>query len=796
MKMRWTKEELLIVVVLALGIGANAAMFTLMKAAFIDPLPYRDAERLVSISGIASDHRFAGGVNRYDPSTYEFREIRSRTHNLEDMAFTDHLDFQLTGTDEPVRVVAARVSASFFTLLGVQPLLGRTFLPEENRPGRTHVVLVSDNFWKSRMAGDRSAVGKTLRLDEEPSIVVGVLPPGFSFDYPTLGSPEPADIYVPFPIADSSAAASGLSGATDHGRVFARLRPGGGIKEAAIELENIARDLYPRGKLVPRGPAGLSFQVATLREAIAGSQRQLLWLLLAGVAVLLLIACANTAQILLARSLRRAKEVAIRAALGATRARLIREFVVEGLSLASCGGLFGLLFSIWITRFLIGLLPGRNPILESAHVDLRVVSFAAALSILSALMFAVVPAVKGSVWSLAPSLNTRTAIGQGNRWRQILIAVEVSLSVFLLCGAGIIGQNLWAVVSASKGFEFKNVSVMQLRLPPSRRRSRTYQEYLENIRAIPGVSAAAVATAIPLRPVRGGFYQMVGEPTDVRATRPPTWGYWVSEDYFRVLGIPLIQGRTFRNDDTRDRPRVAVVNEELVRSHGIGPNPIGRQIDDGPDGVITIVGVAGDTRIRGPLIAHEPQFYTSYLQYFFPNAYVLVRSSLTQAHLVSRVKDSIRASYEDQPVFNVTTMDEIFSRSTAAPRFNAFLIGAFSLLAAIMAACGLYSVISSLVSQRTSEIAVRIVLGASPFDILKTVWATTVAWILGGLAVGLGLGIETRTTIRTFSNSAVSGSPELFALVVLFFVVVTLLASYVPLRRAVYLDPVVALRAE
>jgi putative ABC transport system permease protein len=231
MIMRWNREELLIVLVLALGIGGNAAIFTLMNAAFLSPLPYRDAERLVSVNGIVFDKRVAGGINRYDPSISEFLEIRKRSHVLEDMAFMDHLDFQLTGIDEPVRVFAARVSASFFPLLGVQPSLGRTFSPDENTPGRTHVVLLSDNFWRTRMGGQRDIVGQTLHLDGEASTVVGVLPPGFSFDYPTLGSPEPADIYVPFPMSDSSAPESGLSGRVDHVRIFARLRAGSDLAQ-------------------------------------------------------------------------------------------------------------------------------------------------------------------------------------------------------------------------------------------------------------------------------------------------------------------------------------------------------------------------------------------------------------------------------------------------------------------------------------------------------------------------------------------------------------------------------------
>src|SRR2546425_5561213 len=285
----------LAVLVLALGIGGNAAIFTLLKAAFVDPLPYHDAERLVTVIGSVSDKRIQGGVNLYNPSVSEFLEIRKRSRVLEQMAFVDHRDFQLTGTDEPVRVFAARVTASFFPLLGVRASLGRTFSPEENSPGRNQVVIVSNDFWKTQMGADPAAVGRTLRLNGEPCVVVGVLPPGFGFDYPSLGIPEPAEIYVPFPIETSYSLQSGLSGPVDHVCVIASLRVGSGRAQAAAELEGIANSLYPPEQRVPSEPSGRSLQALPLQEAIVGTQRSVLWLLLGGVSVLLLIACANTA---------------------------------------------------------------------------------------------------------------------------------------------------------------------------------------------------------------------------------------------------------------------------------------------------------------------------------------------------------------------------------------------------------------------------------------------------------------------------------------------------------------------
>jgi putative ABC transport system permease protein len=401
------------------------------------------------------------------------------------------------------------------------------------------------------------------------------------------------------------------------------------------------------------------------------------------------------------------------------------------------------------------------------------------------------------MWSLGSHLNARVVVGQGNRWRHVMIATEAALSMFLLCGAGLTMQNLWSLISSPMGFDSNQILMMQLRLPSQRdQRSLLVQEYLAKIAAVPGVQASAVATALPLRPGNGGFNRMVGEPIEALEKRRPTWTYFVSPDFFRTLGIPLIAGRTFRDDDTVGRPLVAVVNQEFVRSHGIESNPIGAQIDDGPSGRITIVGIVRDARVRGMQTSAEPQLYMSYLQFFQPSIYVLVRSSLEQGQLISRVKTAIHSSYADQPIFNVATMDEVFTNSIASPRFNALLVGSFALLALAMAASGMYSVISCLVSQRTSEIALRIALGAGGPQIVKTVLLSTSAWVLAGLAAGLGLGLAAMKTIRSLSNSIVPGSPAMFAAVLLLFLVVTLCSAARPVRRATRLEPILALRGE
>ena len=786
----------LIVLVLALGIGGNTAIFTLLKAAFLDPLPYREADRLVTVMENTG----------WNPSDAEFLEIRARTHTLDEMAFAEFRDMQLAGTGEPVRVFAARVTASFFPLLGTSASIGRTFLTDENRPGQTPTVVLNDAFWRSRLGADPAAVGRKFRLDGQIALVVGVLPPGFRFDHPTLGIQEPVDIYTSYPLDPAAALLTSASGRGVPGRVLGRLRPGVTYAQAEADVRAIARLLTrERPSAFPNpqhDPSRFTFLMLPLRDAIVGTQRSLLWLLLGGVGALMLIACANTAQLLLARSLRRSREIAIRAALGASRYRLIRQFLLEGMVLALCGGVAGLMAASGITRVLIAMLPMRSPLLESAHLDGRVIAFTLAISLISAITFAIVPAIKGSLWTLGPSLNARASGGEGNRWRHAMIALEAALSVFLLCGAGLIAQNLWILVSTPMGFDPNQVTVLQLKLPASSpqnaiiRASAAFQQYLDKIVAIPGVDSAATVTGPPLRRARVGNSELVGM-NEANGERKIVWSdiHLVSPDYFRTLRIPLIAGRPFRRDDAGPRVKVAIVNEEFARRFGLGLDVVGKELFD-PAGNIAIIGMAANVRTRGLTTAPSPEVYLSSLQLNWANVYLVVRSSIPQARLVQQVKSAVQSSNADQPVFGVMSMQELIADSVSQPRFQVYLIGAFALLAVAMSAAGMYSVISCLVSQRTSEIAIRIALGASRGDIAQTVLGTTAAWVAGGLAFGLALGLAARNSVRSLSNTAVQGSSWMYASVLVFFFAVTLLASYGPVRRAFRLDPASALRSD
>jgi len=782
----------LIVLVLALGIGGNAAVFTLLKAAFLDRLPFHDAGRLVTISE----------NNGWIPTVSEFREIRAHTRTLESMAFAEHRDMQLSGTGEPMRIFAARVTASFFPLLGVNAAQGRTFVEEENQPGRPLIVILTDRFWRSRMGSDPRVLGRTLRLDGQPSAVVGVLPPGFHFDYPTLGAPESVDLYAPYPIESALPFERAANGQGVPVEVLGRMQEG-------VTLEQVQSDLWDTALVLarentspypghPHDPAMFGFNATTLRDAIVGNQRSLLWLLLGGVGVLLLIACANTAQLLLARSLRRGREMAVRTALGASRLRLIRQFLLEGLVLACCGGAAGLLVAGWIARVLVRLLPERSPLLAGAHVDARAIGFTLAISMISALVFAIIPALKGSRWTPGPSLSAHFTAGGGNRWRHAMIAIETALSVFLLCGAGLVAQNLWNLISAPLGFNPEHVLAMRLQLPfgkveqPDPRAGKVLQSYVDKIEAIPGVEAAATITGPPLRPARGGGpVQLVG--VDDPGTM--AWSHQMTPDYFRTLGIPLRAGRTFRTSDAGSRITVGVVSEEFARHFGMGPDIVGKQIRDNT-GPITIIGLVGAVRTSALEARPIPECYYSAQQISWPNVYLVVRSPLPLGQLLKEVKGAITSVNPDQAIFGVQTMNELVADSVVEPRFDVFLIGVFALLAVAMAAAGMYSVISFLVSQRTSEIALRMALGAGRGAIIKTVLAATSLWVMAGLAGGLYLGLATGKIVRALTDTEATGSLATYAAVALFFLAVTLVAAYLPARRATRLDPAEALRCE
>lgn len=797
----------LILAVLALGIGGNAAVFSILKAAFLDPLPFPHATRLVTL-----EDRFPlAHVPRVDPTIPEFIDVRDRNRVFEDFAFLDHRDFQLTNGGEPVRVFAARVTASFFSTMGLRPAMGRALLTEENQPGRESEAIVTDSFWRASMAADPHAVGRTLNINGSVFTVVGVLPPHPTFEYPALGVPEPVDIYVPFVMSDYYI--SRASPQTRGRRVIsvARLRPGLTVDQASRDIaalgDSIRRehpDLYPAAN---GGLPGFSMYVQPLQEAVLGNQGPLLLLLIGGMSLILMIGCANTAQLLLARSLKREREVAVRAALGASRARLIRQFLLEVAVLALTGGALGLLLSVWLTKLLVALLPLHNPMFDAARPDAMVLLFTIAVSLATALLFGIVPAIQGTRPGATAALTARTAIGgglrSGRRWRHAMIASEVALSALLLCAAALLCQNLWTLLRAYPGFDISKVAVMRLRLPFSLEQaanpmpSRVYRDYLEKIAAIPGVEAAAAVSGLPLRGGAKVGFTLPDSPNDPGSLTRQIAGYQiVSPQYFQALQIPILAGRGFRDDDTLGHPLAVVVNELFVRRF-LSPthrNPLGSQITVGQP--LTIVGVVGNVRTAGANIDPEPQIYVSYLQRYEPNMYLVMRSALPAPLLFDLTKNAVRSVHSQQAIFAPGSMYDVLDRSVAEPRFQALLIAAFATLALIMATTGMYSVISCVVSQRGTEIAIRMALGASRRRIAGAVVREMGLWVSGGLAAGITAGAAASDAIRKISSATVPADPILYPAVLAIFLVVAALASAAPVIRAMSLDPASLLRSE
>jgi putative ABC transport system permease protein len=784
---------------LSLGIGANAAMFTLLNALLLQPLPFAEPHRLMAVV----DRFTRLGVSG-SPTIPEIIDLRERSHAFANVAFFDTRDFRMTGGDEPTRVFTARVSASLFPTLNVQPALGRLFRDNENLAGHWDVVVLSDGLWRRNFGSDPAVVGRALTVNGTPHTVIGVLPPGFFVDYPALSGPEPIEMYVPFQLYDAYTSRNDQFVNVRRVTTIARLRDGVTREQASAELQTVAQgieaehpELYRRaGEAV-----GFRLDVESLHEAVTKASRSTLTYLVAAVALVLLIACINTGQFLLAQALDRAPEVAVRASLGAGRGRLFRQFLIECSVLACAGGATGLIQAMWLVQLLVALIPGRTPLLASVGVDRTVLAFTAGLSLLSALAVGVLPAIYFARTNPAARLTTRSAVAGGSRSRHILVAVEVAMAVVLLAAAGLLIQGVYRLQHADRGFSPDDVTVMQIRgaIPQTTKPipSIVFQHYVDHIAAMPGVEAAAVATPLPLRNPPAANFSIEGRSSDLASIeRQPASYQIVSPNYFKALRIPLREGRVISGDDIPGRPRVAVINDTMARRYWPGESSLGRAIRVGAV-TLTIVGVVGDVQATPLDTRPSAQIYISNLQQFEPNMNVLVRSSPGSAVTAESIKKAIWSVSPDQPVFNIQLLSQLISTSLAEQRYIAMLLVGFAGLALFMSATGVYTVVSYLVARRTREIAVRMAIGARAGDIVRLVSAQTLGWTFGGLVVGVALTIASRGVTRT----ALRGASELdgwtMTALVVFYLAVAGCAICAPVARALRcLDPAAALRAE
>jgi putative ABC transport system permease protein len=787
--------SLVVIVVLALGIGASTAIFSVVHAVLLRPLPYDDPDRLVLIRETLRD-RF-GGVTA--PNFVDWRE---QNQVFAEMAARQRATFTLTGRDQPERVSGARVTHRYFPMLGVAPVLGRSFLPEEDRPGAPPVALLSEALWRSRFAADTGVVGGAIRLDGRAHTVVGIAPAGVEIP----GGVE--ELWVPLSIGPDDLAATGSHTLS----VVARLKPGVELEQARSDMKSIARRLEA---VRPHSNQGWSVDVSPLHERVVAGARTGLVLLLAAVAFVVLIACANVANLLLARAGQRRQEMAVRAAIGASRLRLVRQLLVESVLLGVLGGAAGLLVAYWGTDGLVALLPSGLPRASQVRIDGWVLGFALALSMAAGVLFGLAPALhtSSSRGALTESLRQAGRVsGPGaERLKGLLMVAEVALALLLLVGAGLLGRSYLRLQGVEPGIDPENVLALQLALPASRygepeQVSRFYGDLLEKVAALPGVDAAAATSHLPLG--AGGFNLAVF--VEGAAPAPPSGvptAYYraVTANYFQALGVRLLRGRPFGERDRLGAPRVAIVNATMARLIWPGQEPLGRRftLDDNETAPIEVVGVASDVHHFG--LDREPQaeLHVPYLQatgtywsWTNRSLTLVVRGSTPAPALAAAVRRAVASVDKDLPVYGIRTMSEVLAASVVARRASTTLLGLFAAAALLLASVGLYGVVSYSVGRRTHELGLRMALGARAGDVQRLVLARGLRLALLGLAVGFAGALALSRLLSDLVFGISTLDPATLAAVGGLLLAVSLLACYLPARRATRIDPAAALRFE
>jgi putative ABC transport system permease protein len=790
------------VLTLALGIGANTAVFSLVSAVLVRPLQYREAERLVTVW----EDGTAAGFPRDVLAVGNFADWRAQNSVFEEMAAADQRTFDLTGEGgEPEKIFGLGVTSNFFPLLGAEPALGRIFLPEEDSPGAARVAVLSQGLWQRRFGGERSAVGRDVLLNGEHYTVAGVMPADFEFAYPNV------DLWIPVAFTPEQ-----LNDHANHYlEVVARLKPGVTVEQARADLNVVARRI---SEAHPEDATGLSAAVVPLREYLAGNVRTPLLLLLAAVALVLLIACANVAGVLLSRAAARRREIAVRAALGASRLRIVRQLMTESVLLSAAGGLLGALLALWTFAFLGQLVPAGMRAMSEPRLDSAVLAFTLLVSLLASLAFGLAPALQASKTDLNDALKQaggRGGAGWGRTLRGAFVVAEVALALVLLVGAGLVVRTLYNLRGQYAGLRPENVLTVRTQLADNRyrepaRRAAFYEGVLERVKGLPGVVAAGYTTAVPLTR-KGGANGLSVEGKD---NGPDSnWNAnhrQVSPDYFRALGLSVREGRGLTEQDDEGAQPVVAVNETLARSFWPGESALGKRfkvgLPDSPQPWLTVVGVVDDVRQMASDEPVKAEMYVPYRQaavYWKSSTYasfaprdLVVRTSVAPTSIAPAVRGAVREVDAYQPVSGVRTLEDVLGRDTAQRRVGVILLAAFAGLALLLSALGIYGVLAFFVVQHTPEIGVRMALGASPADMLRMVVGRGMRLALAGVGVGLLCALALTRLIESQLFGVSATDPLTFAGLALLLAAVALLACLVPARRATKVDPMVALRYE
>ena len=781
---------LIAILTLGLGIGANTAIFSIVNAVLLRPFPYQAPEQLVMIGeGVAR-----GSVSY--PNFADWKDDRKAFESTS--AVRANENFNLTGAGEPERLQGRLVSAEFLSTLGVKPFLGRDFLIQDDQPGASPTAMLSYGLWSRRFGGDQSVIGKQITLNNQSFTVIAVTPAEFQYGLD-------ADITVPIGLQADRFKARG----SDPGiSVLARLKQNVSLKQAESELNVIYARLEQQ---YPQSNTGRRAVLMPLHEAFVGDVRQPLLILLGAVALVLLIACANVANLLLVRASTRRREISVRVALGASRARIVRQLLTESVLLAAIGGALGVVLAYWGTGFIAFQLPDGVPRLHESTVDASVLLFTLAVSILTGLLFGLAPTLQASRLNLTESLKEgdRGSSGERQRFRSALVIGEVALTLTLLVGAGLLVQSFRRVLRVDPGFKPQNLLTMQVSVnnADGRQIANFFEQLQNNISRLPGVEAVAVSNGLPLGVANHPVFFIEGRPRPENGNAPSGIRYTVSPDYFRTMGIELLKGRVFNSQDKPETPLVVIIDDALAQQQFPNEDPLGKRLSQTASGIPSyeIVGVVRHVEhdnLDGSAI-RTPQFYTAFNQTPIDKLptqvrriNLLTRTSVDASSVTAVVRGEIAALNKDQAVFNVRTMEQIVDQSVAPRRFSMLLLAVFAGVALVLASIGIYGMMSYSVAQRTREIGLRMTLGAQRGNVLRLVISQGMKLALVGVALGLLASFALMRTIKNLLFGISATDPLTFVGIALLLAFVALLACWVPARRATKVDPMVALRYE
>jgi len=788
------------ILTLALGIGANTAIFSVVQGVLLAPLPYHQPDRLVIV--LLNNFRLKS-------STYlsyrDFMDWERAAPPFEKMSAYAWRGFDLSSPGNPEHLEGWEISSSFLSTLGVRLALGREFSPEEDRNGGAPVAIISNGLWQDRFGGSATALGKSVVLNGVETTIVGVLQPGFRFgtDY--------ADVYIP--IGQRKLVDANDRTAHDVSCV-ARLKPGVSLSQADAQMNAIQENI---DRLNPETEQGLGIKVLPAKELLVGDVRGTLLLLLGAVGVVLLIACANVANLLLARSAARAREFSLRAALGAGRGRIVRQLIIESVFLSVLGGVLGLAAAKWGLNAALATLAADLPRGDNIRLNASVLFFALGISMVVGILFGLGPALRSSKADLQPSFKEggRGSTGRHHRTQSALVVAQIALTLVLLAGAGLLFRTIQHLWKADLGFESQHVLAFQVGLSPSAIKTgadvrSAYQQLLDRIRQIPGVQGAEITTEVPMTHQMNAipFWVDSHRPASV-AQAPRTLGFITGPDFLQVMQIPLIRGRFINRQDTVNSPLVAVIDIELARTYFPGKDPIGRTITFPQVGDYRIIGVVGHVQhwqvgFSSPFMQNQSyvsiyQIQDRWMTTIDTWTWVMLRTPLEASTVLPEIRKAVRAAASDQTIYHAQTMPEIVFESMSPQRFPLIVLGSFATLALLLASIGIYGVISYSVTQRVHEIGIRLALGAEKRDVFRMVVSQGLTLTFAGLAIGVSAALILTRLLPSFSSllyGVGASDPATLASVSTVLIGVAIVACYLPARRAMRVDPIVALRYE